>query len=185
MTLCRIWDRYVQENHTERHTGSQRSTITHSREDEHLIHMASMNPPISPTSRALSQEMESFRRQVSARTDRQPLQQNELSSRRPWHRLPFTLHHRQERLAWWVQTERRNSVTSRFQANLDSVYQHHDGRIHVCQHSVVSMFSACIRHRHASPSPGVMAWGGIEYTSRSRLLAFTELRSVAIIFLLR
>ncbi|GFV75846.1 uncharacterized protein TNCV_1757741 [Trichonephila clavipes] len=43
MTINRIWNRWVQNDNTERHAGSQRHLITGSRECRHVIHMALMD----------------------------------------------------------------------------------------------------------------------------------------------
>ncbi|GFU76440.1 HTH_Tnp_Tc3_2 domain-containing protein [Trichonephila clavipes] len=102
---------------TERRAGSQRLPITNSREGKHVTRRALMNR--AAISRTLSQELGSFaRQQVSARTVRRSLQQHGLSARRPWLRLPLTLHHKQERLQWCYQrrgqTGRTNDYTSHF-----------------------------------------------------------------------
>ncbi|MBJ4999813.1 IS630 family transposase [Salmonella enterica subsp. enterica serovar Hadar] len=171
MTVSRIWNRWVHDSHTERRAGSQRPPITNSREDRHVIRMALRDR--TATSRTLSHEMGSFaRQQVSARTVRRRLQQHGVSARRPWLRLPLTLQHRQERLQWcdqrrtWTQEWRHVvfSDESRF------CIQHHDGRIRVWRHRGERTLPTCIRHRHTGPSPGVMVWGAIGYTSRSPLV---------------
>ncbi|GFW43738.1 HTH_Tnp_Tc3_2 domain-containing protein [Trichonephila clavipes] len=102
---------------------SQRLLITSSREDRHVTRMAVMDR--AAASRAQSQELESFaRQQVSTRTIGRHLLQHGLSVRRPWLRLPLTLHHRQERLQWCDQRRAwcTNGETSFFQINLGSVY---------------------------------------------------------------
>ncbi|GFS60927.1 HTH_Tnp_Tc3_2 domain-containing protein [Trichonephila clavipes] len=84
---------------SESRAGSQRPPITSSREDRHVTRMDLMDR--AATSRALSEELGSFsRQQMSARAFQRLLQQHALLTRRPWRRLPFTLHHRQERLEW-------------------------------------------------------------------------------------
>ena len=56
MTVSKIWNRWVQEGHTERHAESQLPTITRdNREERHLILMALMDRTATP--RALSQDM--------------------------------------------------------------------------------------------------------------------------------
>lgn len=171
MTVSRIWNRWVQEGNTERRAGSQRPRITSSRDDRHLIRMAVTDR--AATSRSLSQQMGTFaRQQPSARTVRRRLQQHGLSARRPWLRLPLTLHHRQERLQWctqrrtWVH-EWQNVI---FSDESRFCLQHHDGRIRVWRHRGERTLEACIRHRHTGVSPGVMVWGAIGYTSRSPLV---------------
>ncbi|GFU95190.1 uncharacterized protein TNCV_4139741 [Trichonephila clavipes] len=68
---------------------------TGSREDRHVFRIPLMDRAATP--RALSQAMGSFaRQQVSARTLRQRLQQQGLSARRPWMRLPLKVHNKQE-----------------------------------------------------------------------------------------
>lgn len=174
MTVSRIWNRWVQDNHTERHAGSQRPPITNSREDRHLIRMVTRDR--TATSRTLSREMESFaRQQVSARTVRRRLQQHGLSARRPWLRLPLTLRHRQERLQWCDQrrTWTREWHHVIFTDESRFCIQDHDGRIRVWRHRGERALPACIGHRHTGPSAGVMVWGAIGYTSRSPLVRIT------------
>ncbi|GFU60710.1 uncharacterized protein TNCV_2754611 [Trichonephila clavipes] len=83
----------------------------------------------------------SQRQQVSARTIRRRLQQHRLSAQRPWLQLPLSLHH-----------------------------NHQDGRIRVWWNRGERTLSACIRHHHTNPSPGVMVWDAIGYTSLSILV---------------
>ncbi|GFT75086.1 odorant receptor [Trichonephila clavipes] len=45
--------------------------------------------------------------------------------------------------------------------------QQQDGRIRVWWHRGELTLAACIRHHHTGPSPGMMTWGVIRYTSRS------------------
>ncbi|GFV48433.1 transposable element Tcb1 transposase [Trichonephila clavipes] len=47
--------------------------------------------------------------------------------------------------------------------------QHPVCRIRVWRHRGERTLTACIRHRHTGPSPGMMIWGAIGYTSRSSL----------------
>ena len=68
MTICKVWKRWIQEIHTKHHTGPQHSAIADNQEDRHLNHMALMDR--TAMSRALIQEMESFAREMSARTVR-------------------------------------------------------------------------------------------------------------------
>ncbi|GFV45735.1 HTH_Tnp_Tc3_2 domain-containing protein [Trichonephila clavipes] len=69
MTVTRIWNRWVQDDNTERRGGSQRPPITSSREDIHVTRKALMKR--TAKSRALRQELGSFaRQQMSARTIR-------------------------------------------------------------------------------------------------------------------
>ncbi|PRD22381.1 UNVERIFIED_CONTAM: hypothetical protein NCL1_49235 [Trichonephila clavipes] len=48
---------------------------------------------------------------------------------------------------------------------------HQDGRFRVRLHCGERTLTACIRHRHTGPSPGMMVWGAIEYTFRSPLVS--------------
>ncbi|GFU81681.1 transposable element Tcb1 transposase [Trichonephila clavipes] len=34
------------------------------------------------------------------------------------------------------------------------------------------MLNSCVMHRHTGPAPGIMAWGGIRYLSRTPLVRF-------------
>ncbi|GFW65608.1 uncharacterized protein TNCV_3550311 [Trichonephila clavipes] len=48
--------------------------------------------------------------------------------------------------------------------------QHQDGRIHVCRQRGERTLAARISLHHTSPSPGVMVWGPIGFTSQSPLV---------------
>ncbi|GFY33305.1 transposable element Tcb1 transposase [Trichonephila clavipes] len=48
--------------------------------------------------------------------------------------------------------------------------QHHDGRIRVWRHRGERMLNNCVMHRHTSPAPSIMVWGGIGYHSRTPLV---------------
>ncbi|GFV89246.1 HTH_Tnp_Tc3_2 domain-containing protein [Trichonephila clavipes] len=109
MIVSRLWNRWVQDGNTERRPVSQLPPITSSRGERHVTHMTLID--YAATSRALREELGSFaRQQVSAPTVRQPLQQHGLSARRPWLRLPLTLHHRQEHLQWCDQRRIRSQM---------------------------------------------------------------------------
>ena len=75
-TVCKIRNRWVQECCIEHGAGYQPPVGTNNRENRHLTCMALMH--YTAISRALSQEMESFARQVSARTIQRCLQQHGL-----------------------------------------------------------------------------------------------------------
>ena len=55
MTICRLWNRWVQERHTERRAESQQPAITNNRKYRHLTHMALISR--RATSCALNLEM--------------------------------------------------------------------------------------------------------------------------------
>ncbi|GFU53685.1 HTH_Tnp_Tc3_2 domain-containing protein [Trichonephila clavipes] len=93
MTVSRIWNRWIQDANTKRSARSQRPCITSSREEWHGTRMALMD--YASMRRVLTRELGLFaRHQVSSRTVRRRLLQDGLSARRPWLRLPLTLHHR-------------------------------------------------------------------------------------------
>ncbi|GFV67943.1 transposable element Tcb1 transposase [Trichonephila clavipes] len=48
--------------------------------------------------------------------------------------------------------------------------QHDEGRIRVWTHRGERMLKSCVMHRHTGPAPDIMAWGGIEYHSRTPLV---------------
>ncbi|GFT50418.1 uncharacterized protein TNCV_1004201 [Trichonephila clavipes] len=48
--------------------------------------------------------------------------------------------------------------------------QHQDGHIRLWWYRGERTLAAGIRHRHIGPSPGVVVWGAIRYTSRSSLV---------------
>ncbi|GFU64869.1 transposable element Tc1 transposase [Trichonephila clavipes] len=135
LTVSRIWNQWVQDDNTERRVGSQRPSITGSREDRHVTRMA-LSDRVA-LSRALSQALGSFARQkVFAQTVRRRLPQHELSARRSWLRLPLTLHHRQERLQW---CDQRRTWTHEWPGIIFSdeskfSLQHQDSRIRIWWH---------------------------------------------------
>ncbi|GFX03660.1 HTH_Tnp_Tc3_2 domain-containing protein [Trichonephila clavipes] len=97
--------------------------VTSSREDRHVTCLALMDR--AATSQAMSQELESFvKQQVSARTVPRGLQLHGPSARRPWLRLPLTLHHMQYVFNGVINEDpgRTNGETSFFQRNSGSVY---------------------------------------------------------------
>ncbi|GFS80898.1 transposable element Tcb1 transposase [Trichonephila clavipes] len=50
------------------------------------------------------------------------------------------------------------------------LFTNQDGLIRVWRHLGERTLAGCIRHRHTGPSPGMMVWGAIGYTSRSPLV---------------
>ena len=67
MTVCRKWNWWVQEGHTECCVGSPQPAVSNCREDRHLTHMSLKDH--TATSRSQNQEMgSSARQQVSAQT---------------------------------------------------------------------------------------------------------------------
>ncbi|GFW81140.1 transposable element Tcb1 transposase [Trichonephila clavipes] len=94
-----------------------------------------------------------------------------LSARRPLLGIPLTQNHR--RLHRQSCDERRmraaefNEVV--FTDELRICLQHHDGQIRVWGHRGERMMNSCVMHRHTGPAPGIMAWGGIGYHSRTPL----------------
>ncbi|GFV35649.1 HTH_Tnp_Tc3_2 domain-containing protein [Trichonephila clavipes] len=90
-TVSRIWNQWVQDSNTDHRAGSQLPPITSNREDKHVTRMVLMDR--AATSSIPSQELASFaRQQVSTQTVRRVVQQHRHSVRRPWLRLPLTLH---------------------------------------------------------------------------------------------
>ncbi|GFW76347.1 HTH_Tnp_Tc3_2 domain-containing protein [Trichonephila clavipes] len=82
MTVRRIWNGWVHDGKTEFLCWiSTPPPFTTDREDRHVTRMALMYR--AATSRALSQELESFARQVTARTVRCRSAHHGLSGRRP------------------------------------------------------------------------------------------------------
>ncbi|GFV45611.1 transposable element Tcb1 transposase [Trichonephila clavipes] len=127
----------------------------------------------SVTSRTVEQHIGSVTHHlVSARNIRHHLQQSGLSARRPLFGLPLTQYHRRLRRQWC--DERRmwaaewNEVV--FTDGSRTCLQHYDGRIRDWRHRGERMLNGCIMHRHTGPAPGIMAWGGIGYESRTHLV---------------
>ncbi|GFT37445.1 transposable element Tcb1 transposase [Trichonephila clavipes] len=48
--------------------------------------------------------------------------------------------------------------------------QHHNCRIRICRHRGEMMLNSCVMHRQTGLAPGIMAWGGIGYHSRTPLV---------------
>ncbi|GFX43230.1 transposable element Tcb1 transposase [Trichonephila clavipes] len=96
--------------------------------------------------------------------------------------------------AWTVisETLALASLDAASQKGASSMNQ--DGRIRVRWHRGELTLTACIRHHHTGPSPGMMVWGAIGYTSRSLLVCIDGtlnsacyisgvLRNVALLFI--
>ncbi|GFV50426.1 transposable element Tcb1 transposase [Trichonephila clavipes] len=131
----------------------------------------------SVTSRNAAQHIESVtHHSVSARTIRRRLQQSGLSTRRPLLVLPLTQNHRCLRRQWcderrmWVAEWNEVVFTDESRISL----QNHDGRIRVWKHLGERMLNSCVMHRHTGPAPGIMAWGGIGYHSRTPLVRIAD-----------
>ncbi|GFV50533.1 uncharacterized protein TNCV_2097111 [Trichonephila clavipes] len=170
-TVMRICDRWMQDGTTDRRGRSHPSQCTTSREDRQIVRMAVTERSV--TSRTVTHHIESVtHHSVSARTIRRRLQQSGLSARRPLLGIPLTqnyrcLHHqrRDERRMWAAEwTEIVFTDESRI------CLQHHDGRIRVWRHRGERMLNSCVMHRHTSPVPRIMVWGGIGYHSRTPLV---------------
>ncbi|GFV25072.1 transposable element Tcb1 transposase [Trichonephila clavipes] len=90
---------------------------------------------------------------------------------RPLLGLPLTQNHRRLRHQWC--DERRmweaewNEVVFTDESRI--CLQHHDGRIRVWRHRGERVLNSCM-HRHTSPAPGIMVWGGIGYHSHTPLV---------------
>ncbi|GFX49864.1 transposable element Tcb1 transposase [Trichonephila clavipes] len=98
-TIMRIYDRWMQEDTTDRRDRSHPPQCTTSREDRQIVLMAVTDRSV--TSRTVAQHIESVtHHSVSARTIRRRLQQSGLSARRPLLGLPLTQNHRRLRRQW-------------------------------------------------------------------------------------
>ncbi|GFT70187.1 transposable element Tcb1 transposase [Trichonephila clavipes] len=130
----------------------------------------------SVTSRTVAQYIESVtHHSVSARIIRRRLQQSGLSARRPLLGLPLTQNYRRLHRQWcderrvWVAEWNEVDFTDESRICL----QHHDGRIQVWRHRGERMLNSFVMHRHTSPPPDIMVWGGIGYHSRTPLVRIT------------
>ncbi|GFX06341.1 uncharacterized protein TNCV_505601 [Trichonephila clavipes] len=131
-TVMRIFDRWMQEDTTDRRGRSHSPQCTTSRENRQIVRMAVRDRSV--TSRTVAKHVESVTHHlVSERTIRRRLQQSGLSARRPLLDLPLTQIHRRLRRQWY--DERRmwvaewNEVV--FTDKSCICVQHHDGRIRV------------------------------------------------------
>ncbi|GFW49730.1 transposable element Tcb1 transposase [Trichonephila clavipes] len=170
-TVMRISDRWMQEGTTDRRGRSHPPQCNTSREDRKILRMAVTDR--SDTSRTVAQHIESVRHHsVSARTIRHRLKQSSLSARRPLLGLPLTQNHRRLRRQWC--DERRMWVTEGIEVVFTDesriCLQPHDGRIRVWRHSGERMLNIYVMHHHTGLAPGIMAWSGIGYYSRTPLV---------------
>ena len=96
MTICRIWNWFVKENHTEHSARLQCYPNTNSREDTHLIRIALMDR----TGLELRHDVVC---KISVCSNSSMMfAQHGLSARRPWLQLPLRLRQNQDRLQWLV-----------------------------------------------------------------------------------
>ncbi|GFW78030.1 uncharacterized protein TNCV_135001 [Trichonephila clavipes] len=72
--------------------------------------------------------------------------------------------------AWTLSSETMASVILEAASQTGASSMHDDCHIRVGRHRCEFTLAACIHHRHIGPSPGVMVWGVIGYTSRSLLV---------------
>ncbi|GFX40212.1 hypothetical protein TNCV_4318471 [Trichonephila clavipes] len=89
-------------------------------------------------------------------------------------------HHRQERLQRGINKEpgNTNGKKSSFQMNPGPVYSIKMVTSVFSGIVVNAQWQACIRLRYTGPSPGVMIWGAIGYTSRSIVRTFLDAENV-------
>ncbi|GFX29093.1 transposable element Tcb1 transposase [Trichonephila clavipes] len=161
----------MQEGTTDRRGRSHPPQCTPSREDRQIVRMAVTDHSV--TSRSVVQHIESVtHHSVSARTIRSRLQHSGLSARRPLLGLPLTQNHRRlrhqscdKRRIWAAEW---NKVVFTDESRI--CLQHHDGWIRVWRHRGERMLNICVMHHHTGGVPGIMAWGGIGYHSRTRLV---------------
>ncbi|GFS61406.1 transposable element Tcb1 transposase [Trichonephila clavipes] len=98
-TVMRIYDRWMQEDTTDRRGRSHPPQCTTSRENRQIVRMAVTDRSV--TSRTVAQHIESVtHHSVSVRTIRCRLQQSGLSARPPLLALPLTQNHRRLRRQW-------------------------------------------------------------------------------------
>ncbi|GFT15453.1 transposable element Tcb1 transposase [Trichonephila clavipes] len=69
-----------------------------------------------------------------------------------------------------IQTTVEESKEAVFTDESRICLEYHDGRIRVWRHRGERMLNSCVIHRHTDPTPGIMVWGGIGYTSRTPLV---------------
>ncbi|GFV38451.1 transposable element Tc3 transposase [Trichonephila clavipes] len=165
----------MQEGTTDRRGRSHPPQCTTSRDDRQIVRVAVTDRSV--TSRTLAEYIESVtHHSVSARTIRLHLQQSGRSARRPLLCLPLTHNHRRLRRQW--SNERRmwvaewNEVVFTDESRI--CLQHHNGRIRVWRHRGERMPNSRVMHRHTSPAPDIMLWGGIGYHSRTPLVRISS-----------
>ncbi|GFT94886.1 transposable element Tcb1 transposase [Trichonephila clavipes] len=173
-TIMRLFDRWMQESTMDRLGQSHPPQCTTSRKDRQIVRNAVTDSSV--TSRTIAQNIKSVtHHSVAARTIQCRLQQSGLSARRPLLGLLLTQNHRHLRRQWCV--ERRMWVAEWNEVvftNESCIYlQHHDGQIRVWRHRGESMLNSCVMHRHTGRAPGIMAWGGFGYHSRTALIRLT------------
>ncbi|GFX41775.1 transposable element Tcb1 transposase [Trichonephila clavipes] len=133
--------------------------------------MAVMNG--TATSKTIAQQIQSVtHHSVSTRTIRRRLQQSEIPARRPLLYLPLTESHRRLRSQWCderrIWTPKWNDIV--FSDEFRFCLQHHDVWIRVWRHHGERLLNCCVIRRHTGPAPGIIAWGGIGFHSRTPLV---------------
>ncbi|GFV64115.1 transposable element Tcb1 transposase [Trichonephila clavipes] len=167
----RICDRWMQEGTTDQRGRLHPPQCTTSREDRQIVSMAVTDHSV--TSRTVAQHIESVtHHSISVRIIRRRLQQSGLSARRSLRYLPLPQNQRRLRRQWcderrmWV--AQWNEVVFNDESRI--CLQHHDGRIRVWRHCGKRMLNSCVMRRLTGPAPGIIAWSGIGYPSRTLLV---------------
>ncbi|GFU38599.1 transposable element Tcb1 transposase [Trichonephila clavipes] len=72
--------------------------------------------------------------------------------------------------AWTLSSETMAAATLDAASQTEETSMHQNGRIRVRWHQGERTLAACNLHRHTGPTPGMMVWSAIAYTSRSPLV---------------
>ena len=168
MTVCRVWNRWVQEDHMERCAGFLWSAITNNWKNRHLT-LALMQ--------AYSHFVSSERRNGIVCKTTSVCTNSLTIFKAAWTislatMASATLESTSQCLQWCVQLQ---TWTHEWNDDIFSngsrfCFQHHDGRMRIWRHRGVHTLVACSWHRHIVPSPGVMVGGDTGYTSWSPLV---------------
>ncbi|GFV73904.1 transposable element Tcb1 transposase [Trichonephila clavipes] len=73
-------------------------------------------------------------------------------------------------VAWALSSETMAAATLDAASQTGASSMHQNSRIRVRWYRGERILAGCIRHCHTGPSPGMMVWGAIGYTSRSPLV---------------
>ncbi|GFX65323.1 transposable element Tcb1 transposase [Trichonephila clavipes] len=92
--------------------------------------------------------------------------------RRPFLGLLLTQNHRRLHRQWCDEGRKWAAEWNEVVFTNESCIclQHHDGPIRVWRYRGERMLNSCVMHYHTGPAPGIMAWSGIGYHSRTPLV---------------
>lgn len=168
--ISRLWNRHRTTGSVHRRRGQGRRRCTTVRDDRFLTLNARRNPTITAT--ALLRELQNASEaRPSIRTVRNRLHEVGLRSRRPLRRVPLTLEHKQNRLAWAQQRENwGNEWWTTLYSDESRFGLHSDSRqVRVWRTRDTPRHRSFVQEIYPYNGGSVMVWGGIAIGRRTPL----------------